>query len=438
MAQLGTSIFSNRNAAARRSGKSAPVDPPILERMKPTGFVATLVYNAFQWLRDYPQCWLVAYLLRLFPIISVGRWVFVTRFDEVREVLGRDRDFKVPFDRKIEELNGGPNFLLGMQDGKEYQRCQQLVLAAFRREDVSQIVVPMAARYAQQAIATAVDGRLDAVRDLITHVAARICEDYYGVPIKDKVEFSAWTIAMSGFLFGPPVENAANHRTASEAGHLVRPVIDCAISKAKAGDVKANTVLKRLVEMQAQNGDLTDVIIRSILIGMITGFVPTSTIATGNMLEMLLRKDEFKTRARAAALAGDDELLKRCLFEAMRFKPLNPGPFRVCADDTAIAAGTRREKKVLRGQILLASTQSAMLDESRVKNPLRFDPGRPARDYMLFGYGLHWCVGAFIAEAHATQTLKALLLRPGLDRVSGKRGKLQVIGVFPLHLEVTL
>jgi cytochrome P450 len=406
--------------------------------MKPTGFTATLLYNVFQWLRDYPQCLLVAYLLRLLPIISVGKWVLATRFDEVREVLGRDSDFEVPFGKKMAELNGGPNFLLGMQDGEEYRRCQQLVMAAFRREDVSRIVVPMAARYAQQAIATAVGGRLDAVRDLITHVAARICEDYYGVPIEDKVEFSAWTFAMSGFLFGPPVEDAASHRIASEAGHRVRPVVDCAISNAKAGSVKPDTVLDRLIGMQHTNPDLTDVVIRSFLIGMITGFVPTSTIATGNMLEMLLRKDEFRARARAAALAGDDDLLKRCLFEAMRFKPLNPGPFRVCADDTVIAAGTPREKKILRDQILLASTQSAMLDERSVKDPRRFDPGRPARDYMLFGYGLHWCVGALIAEAHATQTLKALLLRPGLDRVSGKRGQLQVVDVFPLHLEVTL
>jgi cytochrome P450 len=86
----------------------------------------------------------------------------------------------------------------------------------------------------------------------------------------------------------------------------------------------------------------------------------------------------------------------------------------------------------------MAGTQSAMLDGRRIKKPNRFDPTRPAHDYMVFGYGLHWCVGAFIAEAHATQTLKALLLQPSLTRVRGKRGELDAIGVLPLHLEVQL
>ena len=80
--------------------------------------------------------------------------------------------------------------------------------------------------------------------------------------------------------------------------------------------------------------------IRAILIGMIDGFVPTNTMAGGHILEMLLRKPVFMARAQAAASADDDALLKRCLFEAMRFKPLNPGPFRSCAEDYTIASST--------------------------------------------------------------------------------------------------
>ena len=78
--------------------------------------------------------------------------------------------------------------------------------------------------------------------------------------------------------------------------------------------------------------------------GMIDGFVPTNTMACGHILEMLLRKPVFMAHAQAAASADDDALLKRCLFEAMRFKPLNPGPFRSCAETTLLP-------RVLRAQL---------------------------------------------------------------------------------------
>ena len=46
--------------------------------------------------------------------------------------------------------------------------------------------------------------------------------------------------------------------------------------------------------MQAGRPYLTDAIVRSYLIGMITGFVPTNTMAAGHMLQVLLkRKDMF-------------------------------------------------------------------------------------------------------------------------------------------------
>jgi cytochrome P450 len=169
---------------------------------------------------------------------------------------------------------------------------------------------------------------------------------------------------------------------------------------------------------------------------MITGFVPTNTMAAGHMLEMLLRRPDFMARARSAALAGDDELLKRCLFETMRFMPLNLGPFRECVRDHTIAAGSRRAKTIPAGSKLLASTQSAMFDERHVDKPFNFNPDRPASQYMLFGYGPHWCTGAFIAEAQITQTLKALLVKQNLRRAPGPAGLLQLLGPFPEHLTV--
>jgi cytochrome P450 len=173
----------------------------------------------------------------------------------------------------------------------------------------------------------------------------------------------------------------------------------------------------------------------AILIGMIVGFVPTNTMAAGHILEVLLQKPEAWKAAQEAALAGDDDLLKRCLFEALRFKPINPGPFRTCRADTGytIAGGTARSAKIPKGAKVLASTFAAMSDPLRIREPRQFDPARPASDYLHFGHGMHWCVGAYIAQTHITQTFKALLRQKNVAPVH-KGGRLERRGTFPDHL----
>jgi len=178
--------------------------------------------------------------------------------------------------------------------------------------------------------------------------------------------------------------------------------------------------------------------VRSILIGMIVGFVPTNTMAGGQILERLLcKRDELQQAVRAAA-AGDDDLLMRTLFEALRYMPINLGPFRICALDHRLAADSREAATIKKGTKVLAMTSSAMFDSRRVMQPFRFDPSRPATNHMHFGFGMHWCLGAMIARAQITQTFKVLLRGGGIERAGWPRGKLGLWGLFPDRIEVVL
>jgi cytochrome P450 len=400
--------------------------------LKTKGFSARLTRR----LINHPQ-WLLAFLRRFCPIPKAFGWAFVTRFEDVQEVLGHDDVFPVPFGEKVRLLNGGLNFLLGMTADEEYWDIQRDIMRAFSLADIPSIVAPQSALITEEILA-AHPRRIDAIQDLITLVPIRLCETYYGVPVpaEYRTEFGQWTIAMSTFMFGDPTDIPAYRTCAVAAAKQVRALVDQAIRAEKAAPSGSDTVLARLLEMQKLKPELTDLRIRSYLIGMITGFVPTNTMAAGHILAMLFRRRDFMEAARSAAIAGDDERLRRCLFETMRFKPLNPGPFRNCVRDYTVAAGTPRAKIIPAGTKLLASTQSAMLDPRRVDNPDKFDPDRPAFHYMLFGYGLHWCTGAFIASAQITQTMKALLLKRNLKPAPGRDGRLRLLGPFPQHLIV--
>lgn len=409
---------------------AAPFAPERLAQKKPG-----LGSKIFQYLLNHPYG-IYAFLRRFCPIPVFRGWGAFTRYDDVTEVLRRQDVFAVPFGPKIEALNNGPNFLLGMADSPEYQSLHKIVADAFPLTDNLTTVGPVAAEEAEALIAAS-NRRIDAIRDLITRVPTRVCERYYGVAVPDEVRFGRITITMSTFMFGDPTNNPALRDEALKAGAELRPIVDAAIAKARRTRTPGDTIVDRLVRPGIADGkDVADPIVRAILIGMITGFVPTNTMGAGHMLEMLLRRPDMMQAARAAALADDDELLKRVLWEAFRFLPLNPGPFRECVADAVVAAGTPRAKLIPKGTKLLVGTHPAMFDPRRINDPNRFDPSRPSRDNLTFGYGLHWCIGAPLAEAQIVATMKPLLLRRNLRRAPGKDGQLQTEGPFPAHLVV--
>jgi cytochrome P450 len=404
-----------------------------LDDLKSSGLVDKLT----QALLDDPQ-WLFGFFRRHWPVPKFRNWAMLTRYDDVREALDRQDVFEVPFRAKMEELDGDrQNFLLGMQDGPDYRRQRQCAMKAFKLEDMARDIAAESARISQEQVARA-NGRLDAIRELVTFVPTELCVSYFGLPIaeQDREAFAMWAIAMSAYTFNP-LKNRGYHRAAIAGAERTRAIVDHAIATTKNLAVKPNTILGRLVTARGKgNNGLKDVEIRAVLMGMITGFVPTNTMAAGHMLEMLLRRPQFLAQASAAALASDDELLSHCLFEAMRFKPLNFGPFRRCSRDYTIATQSTRATTIRKGTNVLVSTQSAMFDSLRIERPYEFDPQRPSCDYMLFGSGLHWCLGAFVADAQITQMFKALLVKSNIRRAAGKAGRLTLVGPFPAHLTV--
>lgn len=397
-------------------------------------------YAGLNWLADYPQreYWMGFFrrFLRILPTPFGCR--IILRDEDVRDVLAHDRDFPVPWGDRMIEVTGKKNFVLGMEDGPEYRRNYRQLAIAFRRDDVARYVAPLAAKASANILRGA--RRIDAVRDLIWRVPAQLCEDYYGIEIPDKLLLAEWTVAMSSYLFGTPSTKIDSPRKslALTAADCFRNLIRGAIENTRRGHLRG-VVLPRLIQMQKSDPELTNDVLEAHLFGMVTGFIPTDLLAGGNMLETLLRNEEFMVRARRAALDDDDDLLWRCLQETLRFRHFNLGPFRICGPKGyTLAAGTGRAKYVAPGTKILASTQSAMFDSRRIAQPGVFDPDRAAEDYLGFGYGQHWCLGAFIAIAQLTQTFKALLRLPGLRRAPGSDGRLQTITIYPAHLTVEL
>jgi cytochrome P450 len=387
----------------------------------------------FEWVLSNPwRVMWVARFLRLLLKLPGLPWSIVWRYDDVREVLSKDAQFPVAWGERMIEVTRGRNFVLGMQHDNAYRLSYQELAKAFPLAEVPRRVEQPAADLAEGILRSkaAEGGELDAVQDLITAVPTRLCDSYFGIGIPDDVQFAKWTLATSAYVFGTSSKASDKALGNAAAAHL-RETIRSSIALAKKLPRK-DTVLKHMLEM-----GLDDDTIHAQFFGMILGYIPTNVLAGGNILETLLRRPEFLERARAAALADDDPLLWRCLREALRFRHINPGPWRICPLGYTVGEGGPSPTRIRPGRKVLAPIQTAMFDPDRVEDPYAFNPLRSDDNYMVFGFGQHWCIGFAIAKATATQTFKPLLKLKRLRAVRTLRAQAKRFnGFYPLHLDV--
>ncbi len=373
---------------------------------------------------DRSTSWLGA-LRSFWPRLRIGKLMIVTRYDDVREILDRQDVFEVPFGREMMTLAGGENFVLGMQDGdlyRHYHRALEKAFAdAFSRDIADAAIGPHVGPLAEAFVAHC-GGEIDVIRDLVIPTGANVVRDFYGVDVLDDNAFAHWSISCSMLLFADPQGSAETRELARTGALYLGRAIDEAIAAARGGK-KAGTIVRRLVDQKNDDGTpaLGDAAIRALLFGMITGFVPTNALAAGNLMEVLFSRPGILRAAREAARADDDRRLERILFEALRFRsPLNPGVMRYVNADVTIGEKRGRAYRIAKGTTIIVSTQAAMFDRRRFKDAGLFKPDREQAREMLFGHGIHWCIGAEIARVHITQALKPLLKMPNLRPASGK------------------
>ncbi|MDP4511128.1 cytochrome P450 [Nonomuraea turcica] len=128
----------------------------------------------------------------------------------------------------------------------------------------------------------------------------------------------------------------------------------------------------------------------------------------GNTVLRLLREDAWPVPPEQVANAAE---------ECMRIDGASLGSFRYAATDLSLHGVT-----IPAGALVLLSTDSAAHDETVFPDPERFWIDRPnAADHMVFGYGIHFCVGAALGRLQLRTALDVLGRRlPSLRLVPGR------------------
>jgi cytochrome P450 len=124
----------------------------------------------------------------------------------------------------------------------------------------------------------------------------------------------------------------------------------------------------------------------------------TTTRTFGSLMVLLLERPELLERIRA-----DRALIGKAIDESMRFEPVATFKAREANRDVEIGG-----VQIPAGSILSMVVHSANRDEEVFENPDTFDIDRRPKPAFGFGYGVHMCIGMFVAKAEVESAVNAI------------------------------
>jgi Dyp-type peroxidase family len=217
-------------------------------------------------------------------------------------------------------------------------------------------------------------------------------------------------------------------------------------------------LLAALVAVKRQqaeaSGDI-DEHIRAILAELLVGGIYTAGKAFANIIDLALdhrriepriaglfvgdgsRRADLMTVLREVCSTADEGTRERRLDafigECLRFRPVSPVLFRLCAADAKVGG-----QDVCKGDLVCALVQTANMDPGKFNAPRDFRLDRDPGTYLHFGPpgGPHRCLGEHIAMAELRSMLMAIADLKELRRAAGPKGELEELLRLPQSMVV--
>ena len=369
------------------------------------------------------------------PTVKVGNTVVVSRYDPVKEVLNNGYLYTAPYLENLNTVTGSTSdFLLGMEPGKEYDEQRKMLAGQVRPEDITDLIPNLASSEVDKLIGNG--GEIDVVA-IVQRATSRTLLTYFGMgdnlSNEQLSEYESLALNIFKYQFMDDGTDVEKKELAKLQGQRLLDLVKEQIGLVKQSGLSDDNLLQRYLLASNDNQALSEELIEMAIFRFIVGGLPQPMMVVPSALNELIHRPDALQMAIDAAKTNDVQL-QAIFFEALRFDPLAPFLKRNVAENSVLAAGTKNERKLLKGNQLIVLFASAMQDHRRLAKPKKFVPNRPKSAYMHFGFGHHECFAAAINRRMLPAMIKPLLLRDKMRRAEGKKGKLVKAEVaFPQH-----
>jgi cytochrome P450 len=366
---------------------------------------------------------------------QLGSWC-AYGFAEVERVLGDHETFSaatasyaaVQVDAKFQQGD------ISQMDPPEQSKYRKLIGHAFTPRVIAGLE-PRIHKITDELFDAVRDqGSFELVADLAYPLPVRVIADLLGVDNKDLDLFkgAAFDIVenMTGLDFIAGGDGIEDQIHAAEA--RLQPLLDYMLDQVLQRRRQPREDLLTYLVQAEQDGDkLTDTEIVNISnILLITGHI-TSTMMVGNTATCLDTE-----RDKLAQVRADRTLVPTAIEEALRLLPPAATLSRVTTKDVELGGAT-----IPAGQMVLPWVSAANRDPLQFQRPNEFLPGRNPNPHIVFGHGVHYCLGARLARLEGRIAINTLLDRyPDFasdpDRPTTFFPSEDMLGVRSMHIQL--
>lgn len=273
-------------------------------------------------------------------------------------------------------------------DPPEHTRLRQLVQPAFTPKAVAKMR-PRVEQVVRETLESLADRQsFDFVRDLAYPIPAIIIAELIGVPADERDQFKKWSDDILTLVFG--AEGQADRRELAQQGLVeLTDYLRGMIAQARANpgdDIISSLVLAHDVEPPLSD----DEIISTCALLVFGGHETSTNLIANGMRQFLLHPEQMDL------LRENPALVTAAVEEMLRFD----GPSRMEAR-RLVEEIDLRGKHLRAGDNVLLVQSAANRDADVFRDPDVLDITRNPNPHVGFGFGVHHCLGNFLARLEA-------------------------------------
>jgi cytochrome P450 len=260
---------------------------------------------------------LISHLLRLKPILRIGKTTVISSHEAVAMALDDDERFTIAeINAARMERISGP-FVLGMDRGAEFDKENATIRSIVKPTDLEWVRRIVNETATSLITAATPAGRLDLSGEYARISAYRVVAEYFGVPGPSQSVLMQWMRSLFWDVFLNRKDVPAVRLAADRASLELRTYLTALIAERSAQGAAGDDILSRLIRAETLDPDG----IRRNITGIVVGAIDTTTTAVANAFEVLLSKPDAMSATREAAQTGDEATIRQCVYEALRFNP---------------------------------------------------------------------------------------------------------------------
>jgi cytochrome P450 len=250
-------------------------------------------------------------------------------------------------------------------------------------------------------------GRMDFLYDFAQPMSSSIIVDMLGIPRSDRLMFVEWINRAFNFL-GSEQDDFELAKRALETyvniSEYLSAIVEDRLHRPR------DDLITEMVKLQRLHPEIPDQRILSLLITVIHGgWETTMTLVSNGMLDLLTHRDEWQK------LREHPEMVATAVDEMLRINGPFKGVTRAAQEDFDWEG-----RHVRKGDAFILILAAANRDPQVFDDPHRFCIDRRPNPHVAFGVGIHYCLGAALAQLEAQVAFASVASRMPNIHLSGE------------------